>query len=119
MKNLIVHLLALFFSISLLSQSKEDYKNTLDFISTAYNEKNASVIHQKFSSDLKQKLNQEVFKKRMDSLHSENGKMSSYELILEDEKESSFLVEFEDSSMLLLLYLSPDSQILKFDIKEY
>lgn len=119
MKSTILCWLALFFSFSILSQTKEDYTNTLKFISTAYNEKNASAIHQKFSSELKQILTQEAFVKRIDSLHNESGNMSSYEFLMEEDQVKNFLVEFEGSSKLLLIYLSPEGQISKFDITEY
>ena len=52
-------------------------------------------------------------------MHSNKGAMSSYELILEEEKERSYLVEFESGTLLMLLHLTSDGKISTFVIKEY
>ena len=119
MKNFIIPLFFLLFSTSFYSQSNDDYVKTLDFISKAFNEKKASSIYQKFSSNLKLESPEEVFMNTLDSLRTEQGVMSSYELIMDEEKEKSYLVEFESSSMLMLIKLSSDGAISKFKIKEY
>lgn len=119
MKNFIIPLFFLLFSTSFFSQSNEDYVKTLDFISKAFNESKTSIIYQKFSSELKQKLPEGVFKKTLDSLRIEQGAMSSYELIIEEEKGKNYLVEFDSSSMLMMIHLSNDGVISRFKIKEY
>lgn len=119
MKIYTVPLFLLFTSFFSFAQSKEDYVKTLDFISDAFNKKEASLVHQKFSPDLKVQLSENVLKKTLDSLHIQQGVISTYELISDGDKEKSFLVEFENSSMLMVLFLSPENEISKFKIKEY
>ncbi|WP_408030200.1 hypothetical protein [Tenacibaculum xiamenense] len=116
MKKLIF---TLFLSTSIFSQTEEDYKNTLDFISKAFNEQKSEAIFQKFSTSLQQNLQAEELKKKLDSLHKDKGKMSSFELILKEEDLKNFLVEFENASMLILINLSPEGKIKKFEIKDY
>jgi len=98
MKNYTVPLFVLLFSVSVFSQTQDDYTNTLNLVSKAFNEKKAALIH---------------------SLHNEKGKMSSYDLITDEEREKNYLVEFENSSMLLLINLTKEGQISLFKIKEY
>ncbi len=119
MKRLIISLSALFFYVSVYSQSNEDYESTLKLVSKAFNDKKASLIHQKFSPSLKSNLSEKSFEKTIDSLHNEKGNISSYQLILEDVKEKNYLVEFENGSMLIRIFLSPKSEILMFKIKDY
>lgn len=122
MKNLIIPLIAvIFFSATSegFSQTKEDYNKTLDFISKAYNENNAASIHEKFSESLKKDLEQVSFQKTIDSLHKDKGQMASYELILEEDGEKSFLVEFDYASMLILIHLTPEGEISLFKITDY
>lgn len=119
MNNFIIPLFILLFSTSISSQSKEDYSKTLDLISKAFNEKEVSLIHQKFNSNLKSDLKEGALKKNLDSLYKDKGRMSSYELIIEDEESKSYLVEFENSSMLILINLSSDNQITLFKVKDY
>ncbi len=116
MKKLIF---VLFLSTSVFSQTEEDYKNTLDFISKAFNEQKSEAIFQKFSATLQQNLQEAVLKQKLDSLRKDKGKMSSYELILKEEDINNFLLEFENASMLLLINLSSDGKIKKFEIKDY
>lgn len=119
MKILFISLLTLFLSTSVFSQSEKDYTTTLELIKKALNEKKSSLIHEKLDAKLKGKWNPDKFGKMIDSLHNDKGKMSTYELIMEDEKEKNFLVEFENGSMLVLLYLSKDGKITTFQIKDY
>ncbi|WP_075342452.1 hypothetical protein [Tenacibaculum agarivorans] len=119
MKILYISLLLLLFSVAAHSQSEEDYQNALGLVKKAFNEKQATSLYEKFSSSLKGKLKQDAFTKTMDSLHTEKGTLSSYELILEENKERSYLTEFENASMLLLIQLSPEGEISTFTIKEY
>ncbi|WP_299680689.1 hypothetical protein [uncultured Tenacibaculum sp.] len=119
MKILFISILTLFLSTSVFSQSEKDYTTTLELIKKALNEKKSSLIHEKFDAKLKGKWSPDKFGKMVDSLHKDKGKMSTYELIMEDEKEKNFLVEFENGSMLVLLYLSKDGKITSFQIKDY
>ncbi len=119
MKNIIVFIFCLFTSVVVFSQTKEDYKNALDLITKGFNENNASLIHQKFTPDLKKELQESVFKKTIDSLHTDKGTMSTYELIMEEEKEKNYLAEFENGSMLILIHLSPTGEISMLKIKDY
>ncbi len=119
MKNLITALIVFLCSLSMYSQTEEDYESTLDLISTSFNEKKPSLIYQKFNSDLKKQLEEDVFKKMLDSLSKEKGNISSYEFIMEEGNEKSYLTEFEHASMLILLHLTPDGQISVFSIKDY
>lgn len=119
MKNLIIPLFFLLSSISFYSQTEEDYLKTLDFVSKSFNEKKASQIYQKFNATLKSSFSEDAFKQSLDALHTEQGVISSYDLILDAEKEKNYLVEFESSSMLMLLFLSPEGEISTFEIKEY
>ena len=116
MKKLI---LALFLSTSVFSQTEEDYRYTLDFISKAFNNHKTEAIFQRFNPTLQQNFNETVLKKQLDSLREDKGKMSSYELILKEKEGKNFLVEFENASMLLLINLSSDGKIKKFEIKDY
>lgn len=101
------------------SQSEEDYKNSLDLIQKAFNEKKAFSIYEKFSLDLKTQFKEFDFNKMTDSLFTEKGKISSFDFIMDEEKGKNYLVEFENSSMLMLLSLSPNGQISSLEIKEY
>ncbi len=119
MKNCFLSILALL-SVSLtFSQSDEDYTNTLDFIKESFNEKKTDLIYNKFQADLKTKLEVDSFNKTMDSLYAEKGTMQSYEYLMEEDNEKSFLVDFESASMLMLIYLTPDGEISTFKITEY
>ncbi|SNR14404.1 hypothetical protein [Tenacibaculum jejuense] len=119
MKVLYSSILVLFISFSVFSQSKEDYKSTLDLVKKAFNEKKSTLLHAKFDSKLQKELEAKAFAKSIDSLHDEKGNISTYELIMEDDKEKNYLVEFENGSMLIVLYLSPNGSISKFHIKDY
>ncbi|TCI93574.1 hypothetical protein [Tenacibaculum sp. M341] len=119
MKNIVISLFFLFNFVFAFSQTKEDYKKALDLITKGFNEKNASLIHQKFTPDLKKELQENTFKKTIDSLHTDKGAMSTYELIMEEEKEKNYLVEFENGSMLILIHLSPTGEISMLKIKDY
>lgn len=119
MKNIFIPLLILFITISVSSQTKEDYEHTLKLIQKGFNEKNISLIHQEFASGLKTDLEENVFKKSLDSLYTDKGKISSYELILEEEKEKNYLVEFENGTMLILIHLSTSGKISMLKIKDY
>ncbi len=119
MRKIIILLGAVFLSFSIFSQTKEDYKSTLNFVKEAFNKKEGSLIYQKFSSNLKKELQEISFKKMIDSLHGNKGKMSSYELIMEEEKEKNYLVEFDNGTMLILIHLSPKGEISLFNIKDY
>ncbi len=118
MKILFTSLCILFFQISIFSQTEDDYKNTLELVKKAFNESNASLIHEKFNDALKSKLKSVAFKKTIDSLQNNKGIISSYELILEEE-ERNYLVEFENGTLLMLLQLTSDGKISTFVIKEY
>ena len=119
MKKIIIPLFVLFLSISVFSQSENDYKNSLDFVSKSYNEQKPSLIHQKFSTNLKKELPEEVFKKMIDDLYKEKGKTSHYEFLMEEENEKNYLVDFENGSMLLIFFLSEENKISAFKITEY
>ena len=119
MKNLIIPLSLLLFSITVFSQSKEDYTNTVNFINKAFNEKQTSLIYQKFSPSLKTKIPKESLQKTLDSLYTAQGSVSGFELIVDEEKEKNYLVEFDNNSMLMILFLSKDGEISKFKITEY
>ncbi|CAL2089623.1 hypothetical protein [Tenacibaculum sp. 190524A05c] len=119
MKILFTSLCILFFQFSIFSQTEDDYKNTLELVKKAFNEGKATLIHEKFNDALKGKLKPTPFKKTIDSLHNNKGEMSSYELILEEEKERNYLVEFENGTLLMLLHLTSDGKISTFVIKEY
>ena len=119
MKKATIALATVFLSFSVFSQTKEDYKNTLNLVKEAYNKKDGSLIHQKFSQNLKKELQEASFEKMIDSLHGNKGTMFSYELIMEEEKEKNYLVEFENGTMLILIHLSPKGEISMFHIKDY
>ena len=119
MKNLIIPLFTLFFSISVFSQSEIDYKNSLDFFSTSFNEQKTSLIYERFSLKLKEEHQEEVFKKMINDLYKEKGKTSHYEFLMEEKNEKNYLIDFENGSMLLIFFLSPDNKISAFKITEY
>ncbi|WP_299835195.1 hypothetical protein [uncultured Tenacibaculum sp.] len=119
MKVLLSSILMLFFCFTVFSQSEEDYKKTLELVKKAFNEKKSTLLHAKFDSKLQNELKAQAFAKEIDSLHKDKGKMSTYELIMEEDKEKNYLVEFENGSMLIILYLSPNGAISKFHIKDY
>lgn len=119
MKNLIIQLFTLLFSISVFSQLEIDYKNSLDFFSTSFNEQKTSLIYERFSLKLKEELQEEVFKKMIDDLYKEKGKTSHYEFLMEEKNEKNYLIDFENGSMLLIFFLSPDNKISAFKITEY
>ena len=56
MKNVIIVLGLLLCSASVFAQSQEDYLKTVDFINKAFNEKQASLIYEKFNTNLKSKI---------------------------------------------------------------
>lgn len=119
MKNFIIPLWVLLFPVLIFSQTKEDYTQTVALINKAFNDKTPSLIHQKFNSDLKAVIQVEKLDKIFSDLHENEGKMSSYELLMDDKEEKNYLVEFENSSMLLILSLSSENEISKFKITEY
>jgi len=118
MKNYLIPLFILF-STTIYSQAEEDYKNKLTLIKEAFNEKKASSLYQKFSSSLKARLEESNFKKMVDSLSTEKGTISSFNFLMDQEKGKNFLVEFENSTMLLFIDLSTNGEIKSFEIKEY
>lgn len=119
MKNVIIVLGLLLCSASVFAQSQEDYLKTVDFINKAFNEKQASLIYEKFNTNLKSKIQKGSFQKSLDSLHAEQGLVSGLELLVDEAAEKNYLIEFENNSLLLVLSLTSVGEISKFKIKEY
>ena len=119
MRSIRLFLLAVVFTMAVFSQSEEEYTNTLEFISKAYNEKDAKSIHSKFSSSLKGEITEEAFKSMIDSLYAEKHLLQSFDLLMEEGGEKSYLTSFEGGDLLLLFKLDTDSNISTFKITEY
>jgi len=112
-------LFTILLSTIVFSQSEEDYNSTLELINKAFNQKEASLIHNQFSADLKSSINEASFKKMIDSLYVEKSQLQSIDLLMEDDSEKSYLVDFEKGAMLMLLKLDTNNKISTFKITEY
>ena len=100
------------------SQTEEDYLNTLEVIKKGLNEGNTSLIYEQFTIDLKSSLEKEGLGKMLDSVRKESGKMQSYDLILAEDTFKNYLVEFESTSLLIVLGIAKEG-ISKLEIKNY
>ncbi len=119
MKNSFLLSIALLCSFLSFSQTKTDYESKVTEVIKFLNEKNPEKVYDLFSDDFKSNRKQDEFSDVMKALVNENGSISTAELILEETEAFQYLVEFENSSKLLLLKLSPELKISKFSIEEY
>jgi hypothetical protein len=119
MRKIILSIALLFFVQFSFSQTKENYDNVLGSIVKAFNAKSTDQIFDLFTADLQAVLTKQKLSKIIEDTHSEKGVMGNSELILEEESGNSYLTEFENASMLVVLKLSPEGKISNFSIQEY
>jgi len=119
MKDLKVFLIASLLSFSIFSQTEENYLTTLELIKQGFNDSNASLIHQKFDSDLKASLAEPELKTIIDSLLKEKGLLQEFDFLIDDEKEKNYLIDFENAVMMIIIRLNEAGEISTFKIKEY
>ena len=119
MKDFNLFIFVFFIGISVFSQTGEDYKNTFELIKKGFNDNSTSLIFDKFDPSLKQNTDKSGFEKLIDSLRKEKGKVESYNFLMEDNQEKSYLMEFENASMLIVLSLNTAGNISVFEIKDY
>ena len=119
MKDLKVFLIASLLSFSIFSQTEENYSTALELIKQGFNDSNASLIHQKFDSNLKTEQAEVNFKTMIDSLHREKGLLQEFEFLMDEDNEKNYLVDFENASMMIIIRLNEAGEISTLKIKEY
>lgn len=117
--RIFITVLLLLTSTTFFSQTKDDYLEALKTIKKGFNDNDPSLIHNSFNADLKLELNKDNLDKMIDSLFKENGKMQSYDLIMEEEKQKNYLVEFENSSLLIAIEIDKERKISTLEVKNY
>ncbi|WP_271768027.1 hypothetical protein [Aquimarina algiphila] len=118
MKKILCLALFLFLQVS-FSQTQEDYQKIINEISEGYNAKDANKIFSVFSADLQSTFTLEKVKTFITDNQTKKGSMGGYTFLIDEDKEKRYLIEFEHSSMILILGLSKDNKITKFTLEEY
>lgn len=119
MKDYKMFIFVFFIITSIFSQKEDDYINTFELIKKSLNDNSPSLIFNKLDASLKKDTDKAGFEKLIDSLHREKGKMQSYEFLLKEDEVKSYLVEFTNASMLIVLSLNEGGAISVFEIKDY
>ncbi|MDC8006259.1 hypothetical protein POV27_19555 [Aureisphaera galaxeae] len=118
MKKLTYIFLFLCMSIS-YAQTDADYEKIVAEVTAGYNNKDAAAIHQLFSSDLQASYSIDKLKEFVETTQLAKGALNESSLLMTDESGAQFLAHFEKADALLVLILSPDGKLTKFEIAEY
>lgn len=100
-------------------QTEDSYKMTVTKITDAYNAKDADQIFGLFSSELQSSFTLDKVKSFITDNHSKKGKMGSSSFLMDDEGNKHYLMEFDNSSTILILGLSTDNKITELALEEY
>ena len=114
----ITYLLLLFMCFS-FTQTEDSYQMTVTKISEAYNAKDADALYGLFSSDLQSSFTLDKTKGFIMKNLSENGTMGESTFLTNDNDNRHYLVEFKNSSVILVLGLSSDNKITHLSLEEY
>ncbi|PKV51517.1 Protein of unknown function (DUF3887) [Aquimarina sp. MAR_2010_214] len=118
MKKILSIILFLFLQIS-FSQTQEDYQEVISEITNAYNTKDADKVFNAFSVELQSTFTLEKVKQFVSENQTKKGPMGASAFLLDEEKAKRYLTEFENTSMILILGISPDKKITKLTLEEY
>ncbi|EZH75853.1 hypothetical protein ATO12_03425 [Aquimarina atlantica] len=118
MKKILSLILFLFLQIS-FSQTQEDYQQKIIEVTDAYNAKDAGKIFNSFSPQLQSTFTIEKVKQFLSENQSKKGPMGTSSFLLDEDKAKRYLTEFENTSMILILGLSPDKKITKLILEDY
>ncbi|MEL6812639.1 MAG: hypothetical protein AAFP76_15020 [Bacteroidota bacterium] len=118
MKHFTFVLLFLCASIS-YAQTDSDYEKVMSEVATAYNNKDASAIHQLFSQDLQTSYSVNKLKEFVEATHLAKGTLGESSLLMTDEEGAQFLSQFEKADSLFIFLLSSDGKLTKFELGEY
>ncbi|MFD2564671.1 hypothetical protein [Aquimarina rubra] len=111
-------ILSICFSFS-FTQTEDSYQMTVTKISDAYNAKDANQLFELFSSDLQSSFTLDKVQSFITDNQTKKGKMGESSFLMDDEGSKRYLVEFENSSTILVLKLSPDNKITQLSLEEY
>jgi len=116
----IVYVLMLCLAQVAMAQTDTDYENVLSKIATEYNAKSADNLFALFSDDLKTTFTLDQVKAFITENHEKKGEMGDASFLLDGEGDKSYLVEFTNStSIIIMAILSPDNKLTKFVLEEY
>ncbi|GAA4111218.1 hypothetical protein GCM10022393_08770 [Aquimarina addita] len=114
----ITYLLLLFVCCSFL-QTEDSYQSAITEIADAYNQKDADKIFNLFSSELQSSFTIDKVKDFVKDNQESNGLMGEFSFLMDDETGKRYLLEFENSTMILVLELSTDNKIIRLSLEEY
>ncbi|MBW1295153.1 hypothetical protein [Aquimarina litoralis] len=100
-------------------QTEDSYKMTVTKIADAYNAKDADQIFGLFAADLQSSFTLDKVKTFITDNHAKKGMMGSSAFLMDDEGNKRYLMEFDNSSTILILGLSTDNKITKLELEEY
>ncbi|SEM32254.1 hypothetical protein SAMN04487910_4730 [Aquimarina amphilecti] len=111
-----VLLLSICFSFT---QTEDSYQMTITKISDAYNAKDANSLFGLFSSDLQSSFTLDKVTSFITDNQAKKGTMGESSFLMDDDGNKRYLMEFENSSTILVLGLSSDNKITHLSLEEY
>ena len=101
------------------TQTEDSYKMTVTKITDAYNAKDAKMMFNLFSADLQSTFTVDKVQSFINDNQSKKGAMGEVAFLVDDENSKRYLVEFENSSTILILGLSSENKITQLSLEEY
>ncbi|WP_438423687.1 hypothetical protein [Aquimarina macrocephali] len=118
MKKILSLILFLFLQIG-FSQTQEDYQKIITEVTDAYNAKDSKKIFDTLSPQLQSTFTIERVKQFISENQSKKGPMGASSFLLDEDKAKRYLTEFENTSLILIIGVSPDKKITKLILEEY
>ncbi|WP_299440914.1 hypothetical protein [uncultured Aquimarina sp.] len=101
------------------TQTEDSYQMVITKISDSYNAKDADKLFELFSPELQSSFTLDKVKSFITNNQSKKGAMGESSFLMDDEGNKRYLVEFENSSTILILRLSSDNKITQLSLEEY
>lgn len=104
---------------SSFTQNSNDFDSILKAISKEYNTKNTQALFDLFTQELQIKFPLDKLKTFISDSHLQNGKMGESSFLMDEDGDKRFLIEFDNSTLIMVLGLTPEHKISKFAFEEY
>ncbi|GAA4114978.1 hypothetical protein GCM10022393_14880 [Aquimarina addita] len=112
-------LFLLFIAMASFTQTEDSYKTTVVKISESYNAKDAKAIFDLFSAELQSTFTLEKVESFIQDNQMDKGMIGESSFLVEEETTRHYLLEFDNTSTILVIGLSSDNKINKLSLEEY